>query len=170
MTTATTRTEIDDLLTALAQNRHFLRFTANGLTDEQARLRPTASELSIGGLIKHVNTVERAWVRFAVGGAELMESHDGEADQDWADGFRLTGRETLEGVLAAYEETARATERTLRGLDLGTAHPLPVAPWFEPGASWTVRRVVAHLISETAQHAGHADILRETIDGQKTMG
>ena len=54
--------------------------------------------------------------------------------------------------------------------DLDADHPLPQAPWFEPGARWSVRRVFLHVIAETAQHAGHADILRESIDGQKTMG
>ena len=47
---------------------------------------------------------------------------------------------------------------------------LPEAPWFEQGASWSARRVLAHLIAETAKHAGHADIIRESIDGPKTMG
>ncbi len=55
-------------------------------------------------------------------------------------------------------------------LDLDVAHPLPKAPWFEPGATWSVRRVILHILAETSQHAGHADILRESIDGQKTMG
>ena len=54
--------------------------------------------------------------------------------------------------------------------DLESDHALPDAPWFEPGARWSVRRVFLHVIAETSQHAGHADILRETIDGQKTMG
>jgi hypothetical protein len=54
--------------------------------------------------------------------------------------------------------------------DLDVSHPLPEAPWFEPGARWSARRVLLHLIGETAQHAGHADILRESIDGAKSMG
>jgi hypothetical protein len=44
------------------------------------------------------------------------------------------------------------------------------APWYTPGEQWTARRVVLHIIAETAQHAGHADIIRESIDGAKTMG
>ncbi|HZH22206.1 MAG TPA: DUF664 domain-containing protein, partial [Geodermatophilus sp.] len=54
--------------------------------------------------------------------------------------------------------------------DLDASHPLPEAPWFQPGARRSARRVFVHIVAETAQHAGHADILRETIDGQKTMG
>ncbi len=54
--------------------------------------------------------------------------------------------------------------------DLNQSHPLPVAPWFKPGASWSARRVLLHIIAETAQHAGHADIIRESLDGSKTMG
>ena len=54
--------------------------------------------------------------------------------------------------------------------DLDVSHPLPAAPWFEPGARWSLRRVLLHIIAETAQHAGHADIIRETLDGAKTMG
>ncbi|MEP6625690.1 MAG: DUF664 domain-containing protein, partial [Acidimicrobiia bacterium] len=53
---------------------------------------------------------------------------------------------------------------------LDADHALPEAPWFEPGARWSARRTLLHIIAETAQHAGHADIIREAIDGAKTMG
>ena len=51
--------------------------------------------------------------------------------------------------------------------DLDLSHPLPVAPWFPPGATRSARRVFLHIVAETAQHAGHADIIRETIDGSR---
>jgi uncharacterized damage-inducible protein DinB len=165
-TTAIASTELTDLLEVLAKTRGFLRFTVRNMTDEQARLTPTASELSLGGLIKHVRAMEEGWMRFAVGGAELMTS----VEEDWVNGFRMLADETLEGLLKNYEETAAKTERLLGELDLNTSHPLPEAPWFEAGASWSVRKVVMHIIAETAQHSGHADIIRETLDGQKTMG
>jgi len=79
--------------------------------------------------------------------------------------------ETLEGILADYEKVAERTDELVRSLpDLGVAHSLPSAPWFEPGAEWSARRTFVHIVAETAQHAGHADILRESIDGQKSMG
>jgi hypothetical protein len=79
--------------------------------------------------------------------------------------------ETLAGLLAAYEEVARRTDELVMSVpSLDDSHPLPSAPWFEPGARWSARRVFMHIVAETAQHAGHADIIRETIDGAKTMG
>ena len=156
-----------DLLESLGRDRHFLRFTAQNLTDEQARQRPTTSELSIGGLIKHVSFVEARWGRFITGGAAAMGAA---AEDDWVNGFRMLPDETLQGLLDRYAEVAVRTDELIRTADLDSAWPLPEAPWFEPNTSWTARRVVLHMIGETAQHAGHADIIRETLDGQKTMG
>jgi uncharacterized damage-inducible protein DinB len=171
-------TEIDaersDLLAMLGKHRHFLRYTTQGLTDEQARARTTVSELTLGGLIKHVTRVERGWAEFIVTGPSAMRDASDMAEEDyaqWREEFRLLDGETLAGVLADYEATAAATDELVRTLpDLGASHPLPVAPWFPPGERWSARRVLMHVIAETAQHSGHADILRESIDGQKSMG
>lgn len=168
--TSTLTGERADLLEALGKQRWFLRYTARELTDEQAALRTTASELCLGGLIKHVALTERGWMRFAVGGAEAMERRLADEPANWEDNFRMLDGETLTSLLIAYERVARETDELVATLDLDLSHPLPVAPWFEPGKSWSVRRVVAHLIAETAQHAGHADILRESLDGSKSMG
>ena len=173
MDTMTTLTgERADLLEALAAHRHLLRYTVQGLTEEQARLRPTASELTLGGLVKHVASQEAGWVDFVLNGPGAMASAtDPEQMARWAEEFRLGPDETLDGVLASYEEVARRTDDVVRTLpDLDASHPLPEAPWFEPGAHRSARRVFLHIVAETAQHAGHADILRETIDGQKSMG
>ena len=78
--------------------------------------------------------------------------------------------ETLEGLLAEYEAVAAATDALVASVDLDSSHPLPNAPWFPPDARWSARRVFVHIVAETAQHAGHADIIREAIDGQKSMG
>ncbi|MER6596128.1 DinB family protein [Micromonospora purpureochromogenes] len=155
-----------DLTQTLGRHRGFLRQTVHGLTDEQAAARTTVSELCLGGLIKHVAVTEDRWMRFAVGGAEAMQSEP----LDWANGFRMVEGETLAGLLDHYAQVAARTDELIATLDLDAAQALPVAPWFEPGASWSVRRVLLHLIAETSQHAGHADILREAIDGARTMG
>jgi Protein of unknown function (DUF664) len=160
-----------DLLETLANHRYFLRYTVRDLTDEQAGQRTTASELCLGGLIKHVTLTERQWVSFIVDGPSAMSPDGDDAPADWAGGFRMLEGETLAGVLADYEQVARRTDELVATLpDLDLSHPLPEAPWFEPGARWSARRVLLHVIAETAQHAGHADILRESLDGAKTMG
>ncbi|MEU4380787.1 DinB family protein [Micromonospora echinofusca] len=155
-----------DLMQTLRLHRGFLRQTVEGLTDEQAAARSTVSELCPGGLIKHVTQVEQRWMRFAVGGADAMNSEP----LDWVGQFRMDEGETLAGLLDDYARVAAATDELVGTLDLDANHPLPQAPWFQPGASWSVRRVLLHLVAETSQHAGHADILREAIDGAKTMG
>ena len=169
--TTTLTGERADLLEALAAHRHFLRFTVQGLTDEQARLRPTASELTLGGLVKHVAHTEAGWAGFVLEGPAAMAADDPQQIARWGEQFRMGPEETLASVLAHYEEVARRTDDLVRTLpDLDASHPLPEAPWFEPGARRSARRVFLHILAETAQHAGHADILRETLDGQKTMG
>lgn len=172
MDTTTLTGERADLLEALATQRHFLRFTVQGLTEEHARQRTTASELTLGGLVKHVAHTEATWADFVVQGPGVMAGPgDPQQMAKWAEEFRMGPDETLESVLAHYEEVARRTDELVRTLpDLDAAHPLPEAPWFEPGATRSARRVFLHIVAETAQHAGHADILRESLDGQKTMG
>jgi uncharacterized damage-inducible protein DinB len=163
-----------DLLATLAGHRRFLRYTTRDLTDEQAAQRTTASELCLGGLIKHVAAVEENWARFIREGTAAMPNAGDMTEADYArraDQFRLLPGETLAGVLAGYAEVARCTDDLITSLpELDASHPLPEAPWFPPGARWSARRVVLHIIAETAQHAGHADIIRESLDGAKTMG
>jgi len=175
---ATTATAVDaeraDLLAMLAKHRHFLRFTTRELTDEQAGRRTTASELTLGGLIKHVTLVERNWADFlTVHGPATMG--DGAMTEErvaaWQQQFQLLPGETLAGVLAEYASVAAATDELVRTLpDLDAAQPLPERPWFPPGECWSARRVIMHIIAETAQHSGHADIIRESLDGAKSMG
>jgi len=114
------------------------------------------------------------WADFAqTGGSKNVPEeteYTPERIAEWENQFRLTEGETLADVLAEYEKVAAATDDLVRTLDLDTSYELPATPWQPPGVFWTVRRVFLHISAETAQHAGHADIIRETIDGQKTMG
>jgi uncharacterized damage-inducible protein DinB len=169
--TATLTGERADLAESLGTHRNFLRFTVRDLTDEQAAQRTTASELTLGGLIKHLTATEKQWADFIVTGSAAMGSQDSAAAASWAGGFQMQPGDTLAGLLAAYGEVARRTDGLLATLpDLDAAQPLPEAPWFPPGAAWSARRALLHIIAETAQHAGHADIIRESLDGAKTMG
>ena len=153
------------LLAYIAQQRDGLRNAAFGLTDAQARQTPTAGTLSIGGLVKHVASIERHWVDIALDQERARER--AEQEQDYVDGFRLRDDETLAGVLAAYAEVAAETEAAFAGVDLDQPVPVPRGvPWFPQDVeAWSVRWVLLHIMEETARHAGHADIVRESIDG-----
>ena len=167
-----------DLLDVLQKHRGLFRGTVRGMSDEQARTRSTVSELTLGGLVKHVADTEKLWAQFIVDGP--AESAVDWANVDWsnppaevaayADGFRMVEGETLAGLLEEYDAVAAATDALVETVDLDASQPLPAAPWFAPGARWSARRVFTHIVAETAQHAGHADIIREAIDGQKSMG
>ena len=168
---ATTDGERADLIQSVDRHRSFLRFTVRDLTDEQAAQRTTVSQLCLGGLIKHVAATERQWARFIVEGPAVMGALDEATMASWASAFEMADGDTLAGLLDDYQNVADATNDLVLTLpDLGASQPLPEAPWFEPGARWSARRVILHIIAETSQHAGHADILREALDGQKTMG
>ncbi|GAA0296741.1 DinB family protein [Kineococcus aurantiacus] len=158
-----------ELLSALGKHRWLLTATLTGLTDEQAASRPTVSELCLGGLVKHVGQTEAQWVRFVQEGPAAFTPPE---ETDWqarADSFRMLPGETVAGVLADYAAVAARTDDLVRTVDLDVAHDLPEAPWFEH-ERWSARRVLLHLLAEVSQHAGHADVLRETIDGRKSMG
>lgn len=172
-----------DLIADLAEARGALIRTVHGLSDEQIAERPTVSALCLGGLIKHVTSTEEGWLNFVVDGPSAMsfDLPDGVTWEDFAAGtahtypqwaidrqadFQVLPGETLAGILARYEEVAARTEKLVAGLpDLSVTHPLPDVPWNEPGAVRSARRVLIHVIAETTQHTGHADILREAIDG-----
>ena len=148
--------ERDGLLTILAQQRDALRASVLWLTDEQARATPAASGLSLGGLIKHVARTERRWVVAGIAGQPLPGLWPIE---DWPADFQMRQDETLVGLLCFYTEVAEQTEQVIAEVaDLGQPSAL------DPEKS--VRWVLFHVLKETARHAGHADIIRETLDGQ----
>ncbi|WP_329151862.1 DinB family protein [Streptomyces anulatus] len=187
MNTAPTSPDAErtDLLAALATARAVLIRTVEGLGDEQAGERPTVSALCPGGLVKHVTAMEESWLNFVTEGPSAMSFAlpEGVTWDDLAAGtaaefptwaierekeFRMLPGETTAGVLRAYEQVAARSERIILAVpDLSATRPLPEAPWSEPGGEWSVRRVLTHVLTETAQHAGHADILRETLDGRQ---
>jgi uncharacterized damage-inducible protein DinB len=153
--------EREGLLAFLEHQRQAVRNAAFGLREDQARLRPTPSGLSLGGLVKHLADAERSWAGHVAGAPPRGESFEA-----YLTGFALAENETLAGVLKQYEEASARTDAVVQGVDdLGRSVPLPDAPWYPGTEGCTVRWVLLHLIEETARHAGHADIIREALDG-----
>ena len=157
--------EREVLLGYLDRQREGLRNAVYGLTGEEARLAPSASALSVGGLLKHAAAVERNWAGL------IRHEHQGADVETHLASFRC-GEASLEELLADYEAAARETDETvLAAASLQDPVPVPKdVPWFPKDVeAWTVRWVVLHLIEETARHAGHADIVRESVDGAQAV-
>ncbi|ADG77275.1 DinB family protein [Tsukamurella paurometabola] len=159
-------TERDGLRGFIAQQLDGLRHTSYGLTEEQIRLSPARSALTIGGLLKHVTVSVGGWV-------EKIEAAPGEPPLDveaqqaaYGSDFVVNDGDTLESILAAYDAVAGRALAAAESADLDGFVPTPKAPWFPPDLDgWTVRWVLLHIIEEVGRHAGHADIIREQIDG-----
>ena len=155
------QTEREGLLAFLLHQREAVRNATLGLRDDQARHRPTPSGLTLGGLVKHLADAERGWIDRVAGLPPVDASFD-----DYMASFVLADDETLAGVLGQYEDASARTVEVIESVDdLGRRVPLPKAPWYPDTEGCTVRWILLHLIEETARHAGHADIIREALDG-----
>lgn len=150
-------------LNFIEEQRAALRRSVHGLTEEQAAGRPSASELSLSGLIKHVAEVELNWLRLA-----QQRPNERRRTQDtWGDGFRLVEDETIPETIAFWAGVAKETEDFVRSVpSLDETFPLPEAPWFPKDGRVSIRWMLLHLVQETGRHAGHADIIRESLDGK----
>ncbi|MFF0744160.1 DinB family protein [Streptomyces sp. NPDC004111] len=157
--------EVSTLLAFLEEQRQGIRNALLGLTDEQAATTPSASELSLSGLLKHVTEVEQNWL--AMAGCDIAPIQRTEAD--WGESFRLVPEkgETVAGQLDAWAEVARRGAEFSRAADLEATFALPEAPWF-PKEDVSLRWVLLRLITEMARHAGHADVIRESLDGKSS--
>ncbi|MFJ5530018.1 DinB family protein [Streptomyces sp. NPDC093261] len=154
------------LLSFLEEQRGGIRRALLGLTEEQARSRPSASRLSLGGLLKHVAETEQGWVARARQEPPALRR----TEANWHESFELLEDETVESQLAYWGKVAAETEAFIRSVpSLDDTFPLPNDPWFPPDERVSMRWLVLHLIRETARHAGHADIVRESLDGRKAF-
>ncbi|MCJ1678207.1 DinB family protein [Streptomyces sp. APSN-46.1] len=155
------------LLLFVEAQRTAIREALDGLTEEQAASRPSASELSLSGLLKHVAEVELTWLRMA----QQTRNERQRTQETWNEMFSLVGDETVPAVQAFWDGvTAELTAFVTALPSLDETFPLPEAPWFPKDAKVSMRWMLLHLVEEFARHAGHADIVRESLDGTKAMG
>lgn len=155
----------------------FLAFQQNaffsvsfGLTDEQARSTPSVSALSIGGLVKHAAGVQKGWTDRMAAAPDFPPKDDRPMEEimaEYADQYVMRDDETLAELLDALRAQNDLTLRVLGSVELSTPVPVPrEVPWFPHDIEhWNARWVAMHLIEELSRHAGHADIIRESIDG-----
>jgi uncharacterized damage-inducible protein DinB len=145
--------ERDVLLYYLNKMRDAVVRTSEGLTDKQQRSPGVPSGTNLLGLIQHLAGVEKHWFQRVFLGEDL----------DTDDSMDVPADVSRDEVVAAYREAGTRSDEIVRGCpDLST-----MAKIANPGEDHkgSLRRIVAHMIEETARHAGHADILREQLDG-----
>jgi hypothetical protein len=151
---------------ALLQQQDAFRAVSFGLTDEQAGRAPTPSALSVGALVKHVTFVQRGWLEQALAAPEPVPPRGEEVYAEREAAFTWTADDTVAGALAAFDDVSGRVLDAVRTVDLDLPVPVPPAPWNPRDIeAWSVRWVWLHLIEELARHAGHADIVREAVDG-----
>ena len=141
--------EKETLAAFLNYLRRAIISNVEGASEPQVRTAGVPSGTSVLGLVKHLGSVERFYFL-------------GEDVSDWSATFRPTSEDTIDGVLAAYTEAvSQANEIIDACKDLSQPAPRSARPQSAP----TMRWILVHMIEETGRHAGHADILREQIDG-----
>ena len=162
--------ERESLIAFLDQQRDAFAAAAFGLTEEQIRLAPTAGTLSIGGLIKHVTTCERGWTEHMAAAPDAPSRQSSPLRSRPPRGVTTSRSPTTTrssrccSALCAQGEVTRSV---LRARDLGAAVAGAARRAVVPQdvEAWSVRWVAMHIVEELARHAGHADIVRESIDG-----
>lgn len=150
------RVDTDELEVAhafLKFQRHCVLKKAEGLTEEQLRQSLVASGTSILGLVQHLTEAERLWFDHHLGGNDWSE----EDELDMAVPAELSAAAVTEAYRAAIAASDRAIEAA------GDPEALMTIPI--DGMTMSLRWLLAHMTTETARHAGHADIIREQIDG-----
>ena len=154
-----TATEREALCGYLDQQRDALMRKTSGVSDADARKTPTASSLSLLGLLKHSASWERRWFQIIVAGRG--EWPDSEADP--AEDFAVNDHDTVAHWLGRYADEISVSQQITDQMSLDdrcARHDL---------VDENLRWVLLHLIEETARHAGHADIIREALDGTQGM-
>ncbi|HTN78406.1 MAG TPA: DinB family protein [Acidimicrobiales bacterium] len=150
--------ELSGLTMFLDSQRDAILRKTDGVSDDDAKRLPTASSLSLFSIVKHLAYVERRWFQNAVAGNEIPGLWP---PADPSEELEVRGDETIGSVRALYEQ------RIAESQAITTRVAEPSAPTHSSAEGLNLRWILLHMIEETARHAGHADVIRETIDGQR---
>jgi uncharacterized damage-inducible protein DinB len=157
------QTPKETLVEYLQSARDAMVWKVEGLSDYDARRPLTPTGTNLLGLVKHLASVELGYFGDTFGrpsGIELPWHAD---DADMNDDLYLTADESREWVLDLYRTAWAHAARTFEECELDTPGRVP---WWGDRGEVTLHQILVHMVAETHRHAGHADIVRETIDGQ----
>jgi len=159
-------TEAQELLSVLERNRRTFAWKTSGLDEAGLRATTAASSMTLGGLIKHLALVEVDWIAVKLAGEEYGPPWDGidsDADPDWE--WRTGAQEPLGVVVALWREAVDRSRRIESDIIVERGLDGPASFTWPNGKTPTVRAMLLDMIEEYARHTGHADILREAVDG-----
>ncbi|MFI7490425.1 DinB family protein [Micromonospora echinaurantiaca] len=165
------RTEVESLLSVLDRNRRTFAWKTSDLDAKGLRATTAASTMTLGGLVKHMALVEADWLAVKLAGQEYgapWDAVDFDADPDWE--WRTGALDAPEDVHRVWRDAVDRSRKLVtevveeRGLDGPAAFTWP------DGRTPTVRDMLLDMIEEYARHTGHADILREAVDGRVGEG
>jgi uncharacterized damage-inducible protein DinB len=155
-----------DERTTIIEMLDFYRATmflkCDGLDQAQLNQPFPPTTMTLAGLIKHSAMVEDMWITHRFAGDPLPEpwaSAPIDEDEDWE--WHSASDDSVEYLLELHRAACARTDAKIKGIPLETVAPAPDAL----GNPWNLRWVLLHLIEEAARHAGHADLIRESIDG-----
>ncbi len=160
--------EAATLLGFLDYQRHTLRWKCTGLTTRQLSTPVPPTTLTLGGLLKHLTVVEAGWLNQFFAGGVAKPSWFEELDQDdpeWS--FTSAAGSAPEQLFVWFEESIAVSDRVIKDALAGPDGLDALAKERDDGKPVSLRWIVCHLIEEYARHNGHADLLRESIDGVK---
>jgi hypothetical protein len=158
--------EVDTLLGSLERQRRTFAWKCAGLTHQQLGAVLAPSAVTLGGLIKHVALVEAAYFSARLPGQDIGEpwnAIDWDADPNWE--WRTAADDSPEELMELWRhEVRRSRVSVAQALESGGLDTL--AKWTSPeGDTPSLRRIIVDMIEEYARHTGHADLIRESIDG-----
>jgi uncharacterized damage-inducible protein DinB len=162
--------EATTLRTFLDYHRDTLRWKCGGLTQEQLAVTLPPSDMTLGGMMKHLAIVESNWLERVFSGGRVMapfDTVDWAADADWE--WHSAAHDSPAELRAYFDEAAQRTDavidRALSGPD-GLDSVSAQGTRSDPEARFSLRWILVHLIEEYARHNGHADLIRQSIDGE----
>lgn len=160
--------EAETLLAYLDYHRATLLQKVAGLDAEALDRTLGPSTMTLGGLLSHLTLVEDSWFSVVLAGNEPRppwDTVDWDADNDW-DWHRAAGL-GLDELVAAYDDTVRRVRQIVDDVVArGGLDALSVKESRHGDGAFSLRWILLHMIEEYARHNGHADLLRESIDGQ----
>lgn len=158
--------EAATLIGFLEYQRATLEWKCRGLTDEQLRVSRPPSTMTLGGMLKHLACVEDGWFTQVAAGQpdpEPWGSVDWDADPDWE--WRTAAGDTPERLMSMWQEAVSRSRALVAEVGADGGLDRPAAFTWPDGRSPSLRRLLVDMIEEYARHVGHADLIRESVDG-----